>query len=105
MQSYISWDIAEDEIFNEECEVVGNEEYAIIQKIFVAPNERRQGKARAMLREVIAEIKKAHPGMKIKIAALPFGEDPIDMADLVDFYESEGFSVENCESHAVIMVL
>ena len=103
MQSYISWDIAEDEIFNDECEVVGSNEYAIIEKIFVAPEDRRQGKARAMLREAIAEIKANHPGMAIKVAALPFGEDPIDMADLVAFYESEGFDVENCDGHAVIM--
>ena len=104
-QSYISWDITEEEIFDDEGVCVDAEEYALIEKIFVAPEDRRQGKARAMLRQTIEEIKAKHSGMKIKLAALPFGEDAIDMSDLVAFYESEGFSVENCDGHAVIMVL
>ena len=56
-----------------------------------------------MLREAIAEAKQQYPTLSIKVAALPFGDDQIDMSDLVAFYESEGFSVSNCDGHAVIM--
>ena len=105
MASYISWDISEDVICNNAGEEAGFEEYALIEKIFVEPEDRRQGKARAMLREAVEEIKAKHPRLAIKIAALPFGDDAIEVSDLVDFYESEGFSVENCDGHAVIMVM
>lgn len=104
-KSYISWGLNSDDIYDEEGDVVGQDEYVLIEKLYVAPADRRQGVAREILREALAEIAKIHSGMTVKLAALPFGDDAIDMADLVAFYESEGFSIDNCDGHAVIMVL
>ena len=41
--------------------------------------------------------------MPIKLATLPFGKKGLDMENLVEFYESEGFDIENTEGHAVVM--
>ena len=105
MDAYISWDVNEDLIFDDEGNEVGTEEYVLIEKIYVPAEQRRQWLARKMLREAIVEAKEKHAGLTIKIAALPFDGDAIEMDDLVAFYESEGFSVSNCDGHAVIMEL
>ena len=105
MQSFISYDVQADEVYNDEGDVTGQDQYVLIEKLYVAPADRRQGKGRTMLREALAEIAAQQPGMDVRLAALPFGEDAIDMADLVAFYESEGFSIDNCDGHAVIMKL
>lgn len=105
MDAYVSWDVNEDPVFDDEGEEVGSEEYVLIEKLFVPSHQRRLGVARKLLREAIAEAKQQYPTLPIKVAALPFGDDQIDMADLVAFYESEGFSVSNCDGHAVIMEL
>ena len=103
MGAYVSWSLNEDPVFDSEGEEIGAEEYVLIEKLFVPPHQRRQGVARKLLREAIAEARQRYPDMPIKIAALPFGDDRIEMADLVAFYESEGFSVTNTDGHAVIM--
>ena len=103
MGAYISWDVTEEPIFDDEGNEIGADEYVLIEKIYVPADKRRQGIARKLLREAIAEAKQQYPTLIIKIAALPFGYDPIDMSDLVDFYESEGFAVVDCNGHAVIM--
>ena len=105
MDAYVSWDVNEDPVFDDEGEEVGSEEYVLIEKLFVPSHQRRQGVARKLLREAIAEAKQQYPTLPIKVAALPFGDDQIDMVDLVAFYESEGFSVTNTDGHAVIMEL
>ena len=103
MDAYVSWSLNEDPVFDDEGEEVGSEEYVLIEKLFVPSHQRRQGIARKLLREAIAEAKQQYPTLSIKIAALPFGDDQIDMSDLVTFYESEGFAVMDCRGHAVIM--
>ena len=103
MDAYVSWSLNEDPVFDGDGEEVGSEEYVLIEKLFVPPRQRRQGVARKLLREAISEAKQQYPTLSIKVAALPFGDDQIDMAELVAFYESEGFSVSNCDGHAVIM--
>lgn len=103
MDAYVSWDVNEDHVFDGEGEEVGSEEYVLIEKLFVPSHQRRLGVARKLLREAIAEAKQQYPTLPIKVAALPFGDDQIDMVDLVAFYESEGFSVTNTDGHAVIM--
>ena len=103
MDAYVSWDLNEYPVFDGDGEEVGSKEYVLIEKIFVPSHQRRQGIARKLLREAIAEARQQYHNLPVKIAALPFGDDQIDMADLVAFYESEGFSVSNCDSHAVIM--
>lgn len=104
-KSYIAWDLQADDLYDSDGECCGQDEYVLIEKLYVAPAYRRQGKGRAMLREALAEISAQHPGMDVKVAALPFGEEAIEMEDLVAFYESEGFAVDNCDGHAVIMKL
>lgn len=103
MNSFISYDLTEDDIYNDEGDVIGTDEYVLIEKLFVAVEDRRQGVGRKMLRDAIAEIRKEHGNITIKVAALPFGDDAIEMADLVAFYESEGFDVVDCNGDAVIM--
>ena len=101
MEAYVSWDVNCDDIYDAEGDVVGQEEYALIEKIWVPSSERGNGKGRQMLREAIEEIKAAGHDT-VKIAALPF-DDGMDMCDLVEFYESEGFDIEDTNGHAVIM--
>jgi GNAT superfamily N-acetyltransferase len=104
-ENYVSWSIECDDIYDEEGEVIGSEEYVLIDKIFVKKEDRRKGIARTMLLNEIEIIKKEHKGIDIKIAAYPFDDKECDMEGLVSFYESVGFEVENTESHAVIMKL
>ena len=101
MDAYISWDIQSDDIYDEEGDVVGQEDYALIEKIWVPATDRGAGKGRQMLRETIAQIR-AEGHDKVKIAALPF-DGGMEMEYLVAFYESEGFDVEDTSGHAVIM--
>lgn len=54
------------------------------------------------MEQAIKEIKAT--GMTCKIAALPF-DDGMDMADLVEWYETFGFEVEDTSGPAVIMVM
>ena len=101
-QAYVSWNLETEVLFDEDgCEYDG-EEYALIEKIWVPAEDRGQGKGRKMLEEAIEEIKATHGNITIKIAALPF-DNGMDMADLVAFYESVGFDVEDTSGHAVIM--
>lgn len=85
-KGYVSWDVNQEQ--NEDGPV--GPEYVLIEKVHVNEDSRRQGFARKLLREAIAEIKAEHPGMAIKLAADP-QHDSIELDDLVAFYESEGF--------------
>ena len=101
-EAYVSWDLETEVLFDEDgCEYTGWQ-YAIIEKIWVPESDRGQGKGRKMLESAIEEIKAEHGKITIKIAALPF-DNGMDMADLVAFYESVGFDVEDTSGHAVIM--
>ena len=101
-EAYVSWDLETEVLFDEDgCEYDG-EQYAMIEKIWVPESDRGQGKGRKMLESAIADIKAEHGKITIKIAALPF-DNGMDMEDLVAFYESVGFDVEDTSGHAVIM--
>ena len=101
-EAYVSWDLETAVLFDVDgCEYYG-EQYAIIEKIWVPESDRGQGKGRKMLEAAIEEIKAEHGKITIKIAALPF-DNGMDMADLVAFYDSIGFDVEDTSGHAVIM--
>lgn len=102
MEAYVSWTVTEDDIYGADGEVVGVEEYALIEKIWVPAEQRCQGKGRELMEQAIKEIKAT--GMTCKIAALPF-DDGMDMADLVEWYETFGFEVEDTSGPAVIMVM
>lgn len=103
MEAFVSWGLTEEPLFDSDGEEVGSKEYVLIEKLFVPPSQRRQGIARKLLREAIAESRQQYPTLSIKVAALPFGDDQIEMVDLVAFYDSEWFSVTNTDGHAVIM--
>ena len=82
-ESYIAWESYED--------------FYLISFLWVSPEERRQGKGRKMLREAIEEMKAEGKHNLIKLSADSENMDPknpIDLADLVEFYESEGFELE-----------
>lgn len=81
----------------------GQEDYAIILKLVVLPSERRKGKGRAKLKEIINEIKRYDSELPIRLAARPLDYDISEDA-LVTFYESEGFEVEDDSGNVVIMV-
>lgn len=84
-QAYISWYFNTDE----GCYVIAH--------LWVPVEERGQGKARKMLQEAIEEIKAEGKASQIKLSADSESEDrenPIELADLVAFYESEGFDIE-----------
>jgi GNAT superfamily N-acetyltransferase len=84
-EAYISWSHDEDE------------GAYIIAHLYVPVEERGQGKARAMLRDAIAQMRDEGKANVIKLSADSKSEDPDDPIDdfaLVEFYESEGFEVE-----------
>lgn len=105
MDTFISWSLTSDDIYDDEGDVVGSEEYALIEKLYVNVADRGQGVGRELLVSTLADIAQQYPGVCIKVAALPFGEDAIDMTDLVAFYESVGFDVEDTNGPAVIMTM
>ena len=102
MEAYVSWAVTEDDVYDADGEVVGIEEYALIEKVWVPAEQRGQGKGRELVEQAIKEIEVT--GLSCKIAALPF-DDGMEMADLVEWYESFGFSVEDASGDAVIMVM
>lgn len=93
---YVSYNVEEDP-FTEE-------KYVLIDLVYTYPQYRRQGYAEKILMKTITEIKRKHPRLPIRLAALP-KENSIDMVDLVEFYEDMGFEVINTSGHAVIMEL
>lgn len=104
MTSYISWDLTEDFTLDEEGYEIGLGEYALIEKVWVDPEERGKGVGKKLVLDAIEEIRDMHPDLDIKLAALPFGEGAMEMDELVAYYERIGFSVENCDGEAVIMI-
>ena len=102
MNAYASWTVTEDDIYDADGEVVGVEKYALIEKVWVPAQQRGQGKGRELMEQAIKEIEVT--GLSCKIAALPF-DDGMEMADLVEWYESFAFSVEDASGDAVIMVM
>lgn len=102
MRAYQSWSLESDLYINEEGDEVCGEEYALIEKIFVPAHERGRGVGTELLREAIAEIRAAHGGVAIKLAALPLDRDT-ELLQLVAWYEREGFSVESLAGDAVVM--
>ena len=72
MNAYVSWTVTEDDIYDADGEVVGVEEYALIEKVWVPAEQRGQGKGRELVEQAIKEIEVT--GLSCKIAALPFDD-------------------------------
>ena len=88
---YVSYCQEEELLLDSEGNEIGSEPYMLISHVYVHPEYRRQGHARRLLATAIKEMEKT--GLSICLAALP-EEDNIDMDDLVAFYESAGFAVD-----------
>ena len=84
-EAFISWEYNEDE----DCYLIAH--------LWVPADQRGKGIGRNLLREAIDEMRQEGRASVIKLAADSESEDPenpIDLADLVEFYESEGFGIE-----------
>lgn len=83
--AYISWAYDEEEA----CYIIAH--------LFVPVDDRGKGKGRKLLQDAIQDMREEGLSKSIKVAADSESEDrdnPIDLADLVSFYESEGFDLE-----------
>ena len=84
-QAYISWESYQEE----DC--------YLISFLWVPVEERGKGKGRQLLQDAISEMKSEGKHSLIKLSADSDSmdpENPIEAADLVEFYESEGFDLE-----------
>ena len=99
---FVSYGVDVEEKFDDEGEELDGEEYVLIEKIEVDEEMRGKGLGRKYLSESIKNIEKEHPGLPIRLAALP-DHGTMDMSDLVYFYETEGFDVTNTAGDAVVM--
>ena len=97
---YVSYCQEEELLFDYEGNEIGSKPYMLISHVYVYPEYRCQGHARRLLAEAIKTMKMS--GLPIRLAALPT-EDNINMEDLVNFYESMGFDVEDTSTDAVVM--
>jgi GNAT superfamily N-acetyltransferase len=68
-------------------------EPAIIFNLYVEPEYRRQGHARALISYVIREIRKTKYQNEILIKAEP-RENSINIEDLITFYERMGLKIK-----------
>lgn len=68
----------------------------VLDKILIDPDLRQQGYGRRVLEQAIKDASEALPGGELKLLAEPLGgKGGIDSDDLIKFYESLGFSVDN----------
>ena len=92
--SYINWrkedDLVEveDEYGNIDYEPM---EYMLIAGLYVAPESRRKGVARKLLRSALARIKAQYPDMIVKLSADPIADMAVPQENLVSFYGTEDF--------------
>ena len=91
MENFISYSIESEEIYDEDGELSFGDDYWLITKIFVIPEQRGQGFARKMMADAIEEMKKERPELTIKLVCEAQDEDT-DQEKLAAFYESFGFS-------------
>jgi len=84
-QAYISWEYCQEE------------DSYLISYLWVPADQRGKGLGRKLLQEAIEEMQAEKKADLIKLSADSESmdpEDPIELVDLVDFYESEGFDLE-----------
>jgi GNAT superfamily N-acetyltransferase len=91
-----------DPIFDEEGNETDEKAYILIDLVYVKPEYRRQGYARKLLTETLAEIR-AESDLPIFLAALP-KDDTIDMESLVSFYESVDFTPTDEQGSAAVVM-
>jgi GNAT superfamily N-acetyltransferase len=87
---YCDWDLISEEIFDEDGEVVGENEYVLIENLFVVSSQRGKGYATDLLNLAISTITK-QTSLPIKIVAEP-KENSVCQNRLIEFYSN--FPVE-----------
>ena len=84
-ESFISWEKSQEE----ECYIIAH--------LWVAPQDRRQGVGSKLVKEAIEEMREDGEFDTVKLSAdssLEDDENPIELSDLVEFYEWCGFDLE-----------
>jgi len=83
-ENFCSWEyLEEDGVF-------------LVAHLWVSPGDRGQGIGRKLLEEAIKEMREDGRAEEVQLSAdseLEDPESPIELADLVEFYESAGFEV------------
>jgi len=97
--SYASWDIGNDsyEKYNPatgEMDDIELPDYALIEKLYVPPEQRGAGKGRRLLVEAVDEIRAERGNIDIRLTADPFGEGKMAPPELVGYYEDMGFELD-----------
>ena len=82
--------------------IIKDEDGTRIDSLEVEPEYRNQGHGRGLLVRAIKEATKITDDGKISIVADSKCEE-FENADLVEFYESEGFSVVCCDAQCPIL--
>ena len=82
---------------------ITEEKYVKIDYLYVNESCRKQGHGEELLNRAINYAKTFN--LPVYIVACEFDEDVIELADLVEFYESMGFEVECAESESIVMKL
>lgn len=101
---FTSWSVDSDDIYDAAGDVVGSDDYVLIDKVFVPEGMRGKGVGRKVLADALREARARHPELPVKLAALPDkGAGALDMNELVSWYERMGFDVTDTSGHAVIM--
>ena len=91
-QGSVDWDVYTDQYIDEDGNECDGEEYVKIDNLFVKPEFRGQGFARALMLQAIEMIGTQYPGMEIKIVPEP-KDETTDFNRLAAFYESLGLEV------------
>lgn len=100
--AYVTYGIESDPIFDREGDEIGEDTYYLIDNVYVAPECRGMGYAKAMIKDAIEKMKAERPDLPIRIVACPKDED-ICPVRLADFYDSLGFfPVETCGDNLVM---
>ena len=89
---YIDFDLYTDEAYDAEGNEIEGAPYIKIDNLFVNPEFRGCGCAKALILLALSEIKACRPSLPIKIVAEP-KEDCVDMDRLIAFYDSFGLEV------------
>lgn len=90
MKEYISYYIDQEEIYDDEGDVIGEEDYWLISMVYVPAEMRGNGVARKMMEEAIADIREKDSSLPIKLWCEAQDKDT-DQELLAAFYESFGF--------------
>jgi GNAT superfamily N-acetyltransferase len=97
-KSYSSWDVVDEPVFDNQGNEISSDRFALIEKLWVNPNERNKGIGKQLLNNSIADIQKSDPNIPIKLSASDALDKKTDLNRLVNFYEKEGFTMSNQEN-------